>query len=462
MFRLLKKDTPSIGSVYFRGNLPSRAEEFGFLRDLGIEVARLDGAPGAHWRLRLRHRSWGEAEMVALRDFKVYPSAMVDFSPGMSDREREEAKAAGTGVSLKVASTRANMLADRKNLLRYLRAVMGDDAVVSVDHASELFWTRSALDAELWHDADLDVEALYTVHAVGEDPPEDAPPPGEDDDGEEGDERRARWIHTHGLAQIGAFDFDILDASPDVLHATEALRALAFAILEGTIGPSEPDFMLAHPGGRVRMVPVAEFHRLADPAAAAFRDNDGNHNTDRSVVCEPARGLLGRFSKSVKLSKFFRGEIGDGTVFHFSAAASRLMADRALATIGVLRSLMGELAEFEFPVMVKLGYPTDGAKDESDREHLWFEVHELLEGAVDATLANQPYHVSSLQAGDRGRHDVTLLSDWAMMTPMGPITPRSLRLAWQMRSQKETLREIMATIRAMEAAAGELGEMAGG
>lgn len=452
MFRLLKKDTPSIGSVYFRGNLPPRAEEFEFLRGSGVEVARLEDAPGVHWRLRLRHRSWGEAEMVALRDFQVFPPVMVDVASGLSNPERDEAKAAGTGVSLKAASSRANMLADRKNLLRYMRAVMGDDGVVAVDHTSELFWSRSRLDAELWHDADLDVEALYTVHAVADDPPA-----GEDDDGEEG-EPRARWIHTHGLANIGAFDFDILDASSDVLHANDALRALAFAILEGKVGPSTPEFMLAHPGGRIRMVPVAEFHRAADPAEAAFRDNDENHNTDRSVVCEPARGLLRRFSKSVRLSKFFRGEIGDGTTFQFSPAASRLMADRALATISVLRTLMGEWAEFEFPVMVKLGYPTDGAKDETDREHMWFEVHELLDGAVDATLRNQPYGVSSLRAGDRGVHDVTLRTDWAMLTPMGTITPRDLHLAWQMRSQKDAMHEMVAMIRAMDAAIEAAGE----
>lgn len=439
MFGLLKREIPSIGSVYFRGSagVPPRAEEFSYLKAYGVEIARREADKDFYWSLSLRHKKWGDAEVVALRNMAVYPEALIDWSPGLSDDEKTLAKAAGVGISVRVASTRKNVLADRKRLLRYLAWLMGDDGLVAADHGSELFWSRGMLEDELSHDADLDVEALYCIHAVTADDPENG-----DGDDEEGP--RISWLHTHGLASIGAFDFDILAPGPTLSDGpSDPLRAIAFAILEGSVQPSTPDFHLAHPGGRIRFIPAYEFQRSAPAEFAALRTHDENHSDNRSVICEPARGLLARFRKGVRPSGFFSGTIADNTVFRFSSAASDLMAERARSTFGVFRELVGELAEFELPCVVKLGYPTAGAADPSDREHLWFEVHGVADGSIDATLVNQPHNVPSMNEGDRGTHSPELLSDWMIMTPIGPITPRQMRPAREIREDKDRFRQFM-------------------
>jgi uncharacterized protein YegJ (DUF2314 family) len=54
-----------------------------------------------------------------------------------------------------------------------------------------------------------------------------------------------------------------------------------------------------------------------------------------------------------------------------------------------------------------------------EREHLWFQVHELQGSEVDATLLNAPYRVERMLEGERGRHSLDLLSDWAILCERG-------------------------------------------
>ena len=98
---------------------------------------------------------------------------------------------------------------------------------------------------------------------------------------------------------------------------------------------------------------------------------------------------------------------------------------RARDTFGVLQRIAGELKEFELPMIAKIGYEIDGARKPTDREHLWFSINELGTNDLDATLESSPYSIAGMKLGDRGRHDVRLLSGWMILTPAGPITPRN-------------------------------------
>ena len=119
------------------------------------------------------------------------------------------------------------------------------------------------------------------------------------------------------------------------------------------------------------------------------------------------------------------------------------MAERAKATLGVLRAMAAEFAEFEVVTIAKLGYPTgDGGK-----EHLWFEVHGFGDDTLDATLANRPFAVD-LREGERAERPIELLTDWMLMTPAGNVTPRSLSAARRLREHADEIRASMAEARA--------------
>lgn len=430
-----KKKVPLMGSVLFRGMLSPRAEEMAFLNESGFEIQPLAASNECEWKLRLRHKQWGEGELVALKNTPLPPPDMIEYLP-LSEDEKAEVLQGQSSVSLTMNSNHEHVLRDRKNLLRVLRAIMGRDGVAAVDHISERFWSRAALDDEMAHNADLDVEGIYNIHSVHEN-------------------ERVYWLHTHGLGEIGALDFDILNPSEGVagVAGLDSLRSLAFALLEGKATASDEAYPFAHPGGDIRLVDVNRFHREADPAIAALRENDANHNSNRVVLCDPSsQGFFTRlFRKGLRPSRFLSSELPEHAVSPFSNEATALMCARARDTYSVLCALLEEFEEFPFQPLAKIGYVIDGGGSD-DREHMWFQIHKADADGLDATLVNSPFNIARMKAGDRTKHDLAKLTDWIILTPMGTISPRFTTPARNIRLHKNELREALKQARA----AGEL------
>lgn len=425
------------GSVLFRGKMPPRAEEFAHLEQQGIALRPGDKSEKVIWSLHMDHPQWGRATAVCFRGMPLPAKEMIDFVRSLTKEEKALAKQGQSMVVVAMEGSRKNVLRDRKSLLRFLRAVMGNDGLVALDNVSMNYWPRAALDEELAHDADVDVEALYCLHAVM---PDTAQESADDTD----DETRTPWLHSHGLAELGRFDFDILNPSPDITgRGADTLRALAYAILEESVQPNTPKYELAHPGGAVRFVDVATFNQKAGPQDVALRlDADSSHKEKRAVLCDPARGLLGRWFDRIKPSSFMSAANPDEMIVRFSNSASDLMAERARNTYDHFRRLREELAEFDFPVIAKIAYPVDGGGP-NDKEHLWFTVHDLHDGRIDATLENEPFSIARMKAGQRGMHDLERLSDWTILTPLGHVNPRNARPARAILENRDEFRKLM-------------------
>lgn len=429
------------GSVLFRGRWPARPEDFAFLERQGLELTPRPRDASGGWTAQLAHPTWGQATLVWRPDGPLPSRQLVDWDARLTAEEKALAHQAGSALGLVAEPRTGNVLADRKDLLRFLRAVMGDDGLVAMDHVAQAFWSREGLDDELAHDAELDIDAIHTLHALY-----DGPLP-EDDA-----ERRAFWTHSHGLKEMGFSDFDLLNASPDLHgHAHDLLRALAFAAVEGRLAPGAPPLGLVE-GVQVCAVDARAFAAAHGAAHPAWRQSvDGEHLEGHGVVCEPAaRGLWARLTgrDAPRASRFLQGPLPDEVLIQFSSTATELMARRARQMLPRLRALAEELADLDLPVLVKLGYATDGSRaGEEHREHLWFEVHGFQGETVDATLLNQPFHVARLQQGQRALHPLELLSDWAIMTPLGRIDPRSSKVLRTLRLHREAFAAELAELR---------------
>lgn len=420
--RLFNRARQASASLLFRGGLSAPAEAFAPLQAQGIEVRELSPPDGCRWSLSLTHPDWGMALLSAPRESVLPDAEILGIQRGLDDEERRRILDAGHELRLLVDASRKHVLRDRKLLLRWARLMMGDAGVGLMDTTSQLFWSIARLDEELAHDADLDISAVFCLHAVGD-----------------AEGRSCEWLHSHGLAEIGAFDFDILRPSEAVMHVAEDVsRALAFAIVEGELRESQERFGLLWPGGDIRMVPVAEFQAKAPRSERDVRDAE-DHDARRAVVCEPA-GLVSRlFGTSVRASRFLSGPLPDNSVFSFSSEASQLMATRARQTVGMLGALREEFARLELPALLKLGYETTAG----GTEHLWFELHELGDGKADLTLVNAPHDVPHLNEGMRGWHDLGRLTDWTMLSPVGSITPRDVFPARIIRGDPGKVERIM-------------------
>jgi uncharacterized protein YegJ (DUF2314 family) len=429
MLDFLRRDQPGFAAVHFAGTVAPPADGFERLRDQGYALTERR-ADDALWALGLEHPTHGTAELLGFRDWPAIDEA-IRFAANLTDAERAAATGSASAVGLRVPARRRSVLRDRKTLLRIARDVLGEDGLMVLDVSSQLPWSRASLDDELAHDAELDVEALYCIHNVIDDG-------GLDQTGDPGAaERAVLWQHTHGLAELGGFDIDLVAPDRDFANTdSEMLRAIATMILAGDIGPSEGHFTFGQPGGEARLVPAEDFQREADPPFAAERDAP-DHGDRRSVLCEPAGRKLFGFGRGDRPEplRLARRPPPDQFVIYFPTETTDLMAGRARATVGILRALMAEFAEFEVVAIVKLGYPTTA----DSREHLWFTAHAIGDTTVDATLENTPFAVD-LRPGERAERPLDLLTDWMLMTPAGSITPRSMSAARQLRERADEFR----------------------
>lgn len=429
MMEWLEKKVPFVGSVLFRGTLPPRMENFDFLKEKGLTLHKVPDREGYRWTLALEHPDWGKALLECpINNLAPDPILVKHLTNVLTPKERDEVSAAGIELMVKMHGRRNHVIRDRKCALRFLYAIMGEDGLAAVDYLAQTIWSRPALEDELAHDADLDISQIMALHAIS--------------DGEK--DRKIIWLHSHGLSEVGFFDFDILNPSDDLLsRGRDTLRAIALAILEKDVTPSTPCFVVGRPNGKIRFVEASAFDRYADPGLVELRDGGQSDNPGkRAVICEPAGLLFGRWSRRMKPARILSGPMPDEVLINFSTEASRAMGMRALQTYSTLKKLAAEFQEFGFPVLVKLGYRVDGG-GANDLEHLWFTVNHLMDDQIEATLESAPFHIARFKPGDRGVHPISVLTDWLIVTPLGHIDPRNSFRARLFRENKDKFREML-------------------
>jgi hypothetical protein len=404
------------GAVFFKGALAPTLAELRGITEAGLEVSPRAAGEGEIWSADLRHPEWGNARLTARRGPEPPLDAMVQFASGVTEKERETIlRDANSALALDVPSRDGDVLRDRKRFLRFMAASLGRDGVVGLDLIAQMFWPPERLADELQHDAALDIIQMHVLHAVTQ-------PDG-------------MWLHSHGLAEMGFVDFDVLRPAEELLHNQfDLLRSIAFHIVEGsTSGTIEPAI-------GAQTIDLVDAERFMGTAAPADRDlRDAEYHTDRRVVCcDPASsGFVGRFfgGKNLRPSSLLsRGMVEGKHLIRFSDLATDLTSARARDSLSLLEPLRGEFEDMKCMAVAKIGYPTDSGN--GGREHLWFEVHGVAGSDIDGTLLNEPFDITGMKAGERRRHSIELLSDWAIVTPIGQLTPRTLEIARKLREHR--------------------------
>ena len=426
----------SAGAALFRGALPPRPETLQGVERAGITLTPMPGREGFHWSMRAVHPAWGACEIACLRNPRRVPDLLLKHDARLTDDEKQAVRLGQSAVAVRYDVVDRNVLRERKKLLRFLHAVSGGDAVAVVDHSAQTFWSPVALDEELAHDADLDILSIFTAHAISDG---DAP---------------AHWVHTHGLAEIGFFDVDVVGASPALQGAWEVMRSIAFSVVEGRIAVGADGVSIVGGLPPMHMIDARSFlGKSAKRHPGWSRSVDDEHLDNHAIICDPpTKGFLGLFGGEPRPWSGFALPSLEGRPVRFSDAATEVMAARARATLPLFGALCEEFADLELPAIVKLRYEVRGPS--RGAEHLWFEVNTLTDKFIDATLMNKPFEDIGMNAGDRRRHDLDRLSDWTMITPLGQISPRSLNKARALREKKD---EILSFLREKGEAKGARG-----
>jgi hypothetical protein len=434
MFEFLRQSIESTGYVYFRGTLPPRLHEFDQLAQQQITIQPLADRSGFEWVASMTHPTWGEAQVMAPKQFDAPPRVLLEFDPRLNEDDVTDILACESGLMVSMKGKQKNVLRDRKNFLHFAGALMGDDGVAVCDVTAQRFWPGNVLGMELCHDAELDVDALFSIHAI---PDEDA---AETEDG-----LPIAWLHTHGLDQIGCVDFDILNLHPTFrFNLSDMTRAIAFSIMEKRIKVGGDPYAITDPGESFIAVPAERFMTVAPANERLLRDDpEGLHLKKRVVLCDPAKkGFLGFGRKGIRAARWFSKPFNERCVIAFSSDVTTLTAERARGTLPLLKQLYEELSVFELPTLVKLGYQVDGGGP-FEMEHLWFEVNGFKGDLVDATLINQPFNISTLNEGDRRDYELERLTDWMIFTPVGQINPRNTGPVQYLRDHRQEVIEMM-------------------
>ncbi len=420
---------PLLGALLFPGGEPPAIGRFRHLPGFAASPA----PRGAPWSAELE-LGGAHVTLEPMETFDPFPEVLVAHDPRLTDEDRAVVRAVRSAVHVRVEPRTDDPLHARKRLVLAMGRALGDDGAVALDVAAQRIWTREDLEEELAHDAPLDINQAYVTHAVRH-------------VREAADEDATDWLHSHGLAELGGVDFDILRPHPSHVRDTAGLvRAMALASVEGRLRTDAEPFGPSSLSLEVRGVPAADFMRQAAPEDARLREVE-LHEERRVVLCDPRARLLPAWLSKPRPSSLFQSELPEGTLVYFSTAASAMAAERARGTFGAFRALFLELSDLELPSLVKLGYPVDQGKP-GQREHLWFQVHECFDDAIDATLVNSPHGVSALCQGDRGRHAIDLLSDWEILTPAGSIKPSALHVARILRKDRANIERLLAEHRA--------------
>jgi hypothetical protein len=203
----------------------------------------------------------------------------------------------------------------------------------------------------------------------------------------------------------------------------DLMNAVASHLMEGTPGRADEPFAIGQ-GIDLVWLPWEEAIGKVDQRLVGTRaDRDDVHSLPAAVLFAPGRGLFGRRYQSA--ARYMK-RLSENPLIFLTAAETERMARLAAERWEAFRLLFERQSGVEgWAFLVKLGYAVDTAET-GEREHLWFELHDIAEDDVEATLLNQPYGIARLQEGDRGRHPLALLSDWTIFSPRGRFTPDTL------------------------------------
>lgn len=225
-------------------------------------------------------------------------------------------------------------------------------------------------------------------------------------------EDRWAWISTHGLARCGRVELEMLGVpavlSSEALHLVDGLAALT---LETSLPPAGKPISL----GSDLIVSLVECEKAI------------------SLLQEGMPGRENRSAPSVVLTSH------DGASV-FPHDALRILNAGETTVMKTLRSTIrrATIAKSQWNLFVNAAkhigasehatclvqIPWSNAEDEdSPREYLWFRIVETINDTITGELAHKPALVASLEEGHREEINQDDITDWIVMTPVGPMGP---------------------------------------
>lgn len=341
---------------------------------------------------------------ASVTPLEIEPPALDRLDSDLNDEERDALRNANFGIQLET-TWEGPALDAFVDQLRFARKLCPE--AIAVMDESALQWHAAA-----WWDSAIEGRVpppptnLFTVHAVSD--------------------QGICWLHTHGLWRCGTIELEMLDIPHEAASSmVELLNVAACRMMEEGVPP--PGEMLAVGQDLdVAWIPWQEaLQTLPDGALGRIEDRE-DHEGARGVLVVPAKRKLGLFGPRWRTPTALLPTLEEHGILWVSNMETQRMSALATERFPTFAKLVDKFVDDdEWQFMVKLGYVTDSsaADGEGGSEHLWFAVHGIERGQIDATLQNEPYDIERMHAGDRDQHAIDQLSDWIVGSPWGSFRP---------------------------------------
>lgn len=281
-----------------------------------------------------------------------------------------------------------------------LAAVSVPDFVLLLDESAERFFSGRWVNMSAMSALVPPVSSLYAITAVA-------------------DEDQSRvWLHTHGLCRCGLSELEVLDSNPDEYHNhAELVRGVAQYMIDHIEEDlyEKPLFVGTLQGGKPIVATLIPW-----PTALTYYEGltiggpesrEDSHNSLSSVI------FLYRNQKAEDLGKFskvsvYDGLWGDDPIYYVSQRETSRMSAVARERFDIA---VGAFQQGK-KMLVKVGLLADEEHQNDDgdlREHIWFEMEELLpDGLFRARLTQAPFWVGNMKIGDTGVYGLEQVTDW--------------------------------------------------
>ena len=235
------------------------------------------------------------------------------------------------------------------------------------------------------------------------------------------------WLHTHGLARCGVTELEILQSDRE--HYNEhsyVINALADRLLCNDIKDSTAYIGKYSNGAPIVavLVPWTEgLHEYKKLKFGGADDRKEEHNGDTSIIFFYRSEEDEKNRHLVKVSEL-KKDWGDNPLFFFSDEETERMSRLARERFEYLKM---HADKKDWRILIKVGLKVDNS-DETNREHIWFELKSFEGDSFRAELTQEPFADLGMHEGDEGVFTVDDVTDWMVFTPKTRITPETAYL----------------------------------
>lgn len=288
-------------------------------------------------------------------------------------------------------------------------------------HFSNLMRLLGGIDIPIESVCDLPTGRWFTKEIIGTvfvhddiEPPEEilwitrlveAPEGGDPED-------RWAWITTHGLTRCGRVELEMLGVpavlSSEAVHLVDGLAALT---LETPLPPKEQPISL----GSELIVSLLE----CESAIPMLQDGmPGREDRDTPSIVISSHDETNVYPHDALAIL----QMGETAVMKTLRSTNR-RATLAKSKWALLLKAANNIGTSEHATCLAQVPWSNNEDEDSPREYLWFRIVEISTDTITGELAHKPTLVTSLEEGHREEIIKGDITDWVVMTPVGPMGP---------------------------------------